>query len=114
MGGGKPGPRFIFLGVTPAFASLLSAAPPADLCILEVGLGGRGDATNVIEAPAACAITSISLDHRELLGPTVEVIAGEKAGIIKSGVPVVVGAQPPAVRRGPRGGAPRPGGPGGA
>ena len=44
---------------------------PADLCVLEVGLGGRGDATNVIDTPAACAITSISLDHREMLGPSV-------------------------------------------
>ncbi len=47
-------------------------ATPADLCVLEVGLGGRGDATNVIAHPAACAITSISLDHRELLGETLE------------------------------------------
>ena len=67
--------------------------------MLEVGLGGRGDATNVIDPPAACAITSISLDHRELLGPTVEIIAGEKAGIMKPGVPVAIGAQPDEVRR---------------
>ena len=62
--------------------------------MLEVGLGGRGDATNVIADPAACAITSISLDHRELLGETLEIIAGEKAGILKRGVPVAIGAQP--------------------
>ena len=67
--------------------------------MLEVGLGGRGDATNVIDAPAACAITSISLDHRELLGPSVEIIAGEKAGIMKPGVPVAIGAQPDEVRQ---------------
>jgi dihydrofolate synthase/folylpolyglutamate synthase len=85
--------------VITATAFDLFAATPADICVLEVGLGGRGDATNVIEAAAACAITSISLDHRELLGPTVTIIAGEKAGIMKPGVPVVVGAQPPEVRR---------------
>jgi dihydrofolate synthase / folylpolyglutamate synthase len=80
--------------VITATAFDLFAATPADLCILEVGLGGRGDATNVIDNPAACAITSISLDHRELLGPTVEIIAKEKAGIMKPRVPVVIGAQP--------------------
>jgi dihydrofolate synthase/folylpolyglutamate synthase len=57
-------------------------------------LGGRGDATNVITRPACCAITSISLDHREMLGDTIAAIAAEKAGIIKPGVPVVTGAQP--------------------
>ena len=72
---------------------LLFARVPADLCVLEVGLGGRGDATNVIDPPAACAITSISLDHRELLGDTLELIAAEKAGIMKPGVPVATGAQ---------------------
>jgi dihydrofolate synthase/folylpolyglutamate synthase len=87
-------PITVFEVIT-ATAFDLFAATPADLCVLEVGLGGRGDATNVIEAPAACAITSISLDHRELLGPSVEIIAGEKAGIIKPHVPVVIGAQPP-------------------
>jgi len=67
--------------------------------VLEVGLGGRGDATNVIDPPAACAITSISLDHREMLGPSVDIIAGEKAGIMKPGIPVAIGAQPDEVRR---------------
>ena len=57
-------------------------------------MGGRGDATNVIPPPAACAITSISLDHRELLGPTLDVIAREKAGIMKRGVPLATGVQP--------------------
>jgi dihydrofolate synthase/folylpolyglutamate synthase len=61
-------PITVFEVITAAFD--LFAATPADLCVLEVGLGGRGDATNVIDRPAACAITSISLDHRELLGPT--------------------------------------------
>jgi len=79
--------------VITAVALHLFAQTPADLCVLEVGLGGRGDATNVIEQPAACAITSISLDHRELLGETLSVIAAEKAGIMKRGVPVAIGAQ---------------------
>ncbi len=79
--------------VITAVAFHLFARTPADLCVLEVGLGGRGDATNVIEQPAACAITSISLDHRELLGETLSVIAAEKAGIMKPGVPVAIGAQ---------------------
>ena len=91
-------PITVFEVITAAAFDLF-AATPADLCVLEVGLGGRGDATNVIAAPAVCAITSISLDHRELLGPTLEIIAGEKAGIIKSGVAVAIGAQPPEVRR---------------
>jgi dihydrofolate synthase / folylpolyglutamate synthase len=85
--------------VITATALDLFAATAADVCVLEVGLGGRGDATNVIDLPAACAITSISLDHRELLGPSVDIIAGEKAGIIKPGVPVAVGAQPDDVRQ---------------
>ena len=62
-------------------------------CVLEVGLGGRGDATNVIDTAAASAIASISMDHREFLGDTLAQIAGEKAGIMKPGVPVVTGAQ---------------------
>ncbi len=86
-------PITVFEVIT-AVAFDLFAATPADLCVLEVGLGGRGDATNVTPPPAACAITSISLDHRELLGDTLEVIAGEKAGIMKPGVPVAVGVQP--------------------
>ena len=79
--------------VMTAAAFVLFAATPADLCVLEVGLGGRGDATNVI-TPAACAITSISLDHREMLGNTIALIAAEKAGILKPGVPAVTGRQP--------------------
>jgi dihydrofolate synthase/folylpolyglutamate synthase len=79
--------------VITAAAFDLFARTPAELCVLEVGLGGRGDATNVI-TPAACAITSISMDHRDLLGDTIEAIAAEKAGIMKPGVPVVTGAQP--------------------
>jgi dihydrofolate synthase/folylpolyglutamate synthase len=86
-------PITVFEVIT-ALALLLFARVPAELCVLEVGLGGRGDATNVIARPACSAITSISLDHREMLGDTVAAIAAEKAGIIKPGVPVVTGAQP--------------------
>jgi dihydrofolate synthase/folylpolyglutamate synthase len=89
-------PITVFEVIT-AVAFHLFAQTPAELCVLEVGLGGRGDATNVIAHPAACAITSISLDHRELLGDTLELIAAEKAGILKRGVPVAIGAQPDAV-----------------
>ena len=78
-----------------AVAFQLFAAVPADLCILEVGLGGRFDTTNVIARPAACAITSVSIDHREFLGDTLAKIAFEKAGILKPGVPCAVGAQAP-------------------
>ncbi len=80
--------------VITAAAFHMFAAEPADLCVLEVGLGGRGDATNVIPPPAATAIASISLDHKELLGETLALIAAEKAGIMKPGVPVATGAQP--------------------
>ncbi|MGI4977562.1 MAG: bifunctional folylpolyglutamate synthase/dihydrofolate synthase, partial [Janthinobacterium lividum] len=71
----------------------LFARVPADLCVLEVGLGGRADATNVIPPPRVCAITSISMDHQDFLGDTLALIAREKAGIMKAGTPVVVGAQ---------------------
>ena len=86
-------PITVFEVITAA-AFHLFAATPAGLCVLEVGQGGRGDATNVIPPPAACAITSISLDHRELLGPTIAAIAAEKAGIMKRAVPLAVGLQP--------------------
>ena len=89
-------PITLFEVITAAAFDMFANAP-ADLCVLEVGLGGRGDATNVIPPPAATAITAISLDHKELLGDTVVLIAREKAGIMKPGVPVVIGAQPPEV-----------------
>lgn len=66
--------------------------------ILETGMGGRLDATNVIEKPKLTVITSVSLDHMQYLGSTVEAIAGEKAGILKRGVPVVFDANRPEVR----------------
>jgi dihydrofolate synthase/folylpolyglutamate synthase len=83
--------------VITAAAFVAFARTPAELCVLEVGLGGRADATNVVERPAACAITSISLDHREFLGSTLEAIASEKAGIMKRAAPVVTGEQDAAV-----------------
>ena len=76
-----------------AAAFLLFAQHPADILLLEVGLGGRLDATNVVERPLASAITRLSLDHCDFLGDTLEVIAAEKAGILKRGVPAVVAAQ---------------------
>lgn len=84
-------PRF-FEGVTAA-ALLAFSEVPADVVILETGLGGRLDATNIIPRPALTIITPISLDHMEALGPTPEIIAGEKAGIIKPGVPCVISCQ---------------------
>jgi len=81
--------------VTTAVALLLFSRVPADLLVLEVGLGGRYDATNVVEWPAACAITSISMDHMEFLGNSLAAIAAEKAGILKRGVPAVTGNQAP-------------------
>lgn len=83
-----------FFEVTTAAAFLAFARVPADIVLLETGLGGRLDATNVIQRPAICALTPISFDHPEFLGDSVAKIAAEKAGILKRGVPVVVGPQP--------------------
>ncbi len=83
--------------VITAAALLLFSRAPADLCVLEVGLGGRLDATNVAPAPASCAITSISMDHRDFLGDTLALIAAEKAGIMKPDSPAVTGQQESAV-----------------
>jgi len=76
-----------------AAAFLLFARHPADVVLLEVGLGGRLDATNVVARPLASVITRLGLDHRDFLGDTVEAIAAEKAGILKAGVPAVVVSQ---------------------
>ncbi|MGD9844258.1 MAG: folylpolyglutamate synthase/dihydrofolate synthase family protein [Variibacter sp.] len=73
---------------------LLFARHPADVLLLEVGLGGRLDATNVVERPLASVITPVSFDHAEFLGNTVPQIAAEKAGILKRGVPAVIALQP--------------------
>jgi dihydrofolate synthase/folylpolyglutamate synthase len=88
--GGEP---ITFFEITTAAAFLAFARAPAQLCLLEVGLGGRFDATNVIDRPAACAITPVSIDHVGFLGDTVEKIAFEKAGILKRGVTAVIGPQ---------------------
>ncbi|HEX7093242.1 MAG TPA: folylpolyglutamate synthase/dihydrofolate synthase family protein [Nitrospiraceae bacterium] len=79
-----------FFEYTTAMAFQHFADSGVDVAVLEVGLGGRFDATNVV-MPMACAVTTISLDHQEYLGPTLSSIAFEKAGIIKPGVPVVLG-----------------------
>jgi len=79
--------------MTTAVAFKLFAETPADVLLLEVGLGGRFDATNVIAKPALSVITPVSIDHPEFLGSTLAGIAFEKAGIIKPRVPVVVAAQ---------------------
>lgn len=76
-------------------AFLAYAETPADYLVLEVGLGGRLDATNVIDKPLAAVITPIALDHQNFLGDTLAAIAGEKAGIIRRGAPAVVGPQTP-------------------
>lgn len=76
-----------------AAAFHLFAQNPADAVLLEVGLGGRLDSTNVVDAPAACVITPVSMDHTDFLGDTLASIAGEKAAIIKHGVPVVCAEQ---------------------
>ena len=80
-----------------AVAFILFGNSPADYCVMEVGLGGRFDATNVLVNPVACLITPIGLDHQAYLGDTIEKIAFEKAGIIKPGVPVYVANQPDSV-----------------
>jgi dihydrofolate synthase / folylpolyglutamate synthase len=81
--------------ITTAAALLAFAEVPADLMLLETGLGGRLDATNVVEKPLVTAITPISIDHVSFLGNTLSAIAGEKAGILKPGVPCVVARQEP-------------------
>lgn len=77
-----------------AVAFVLFSEHPADVVVLEVGLGGRLDATNVVVDPAVSVLMPISIDHTAFLGNTIEAIAGEKAGIIKPGCPVVIGFQP--------------------
>ena len=80
--------------ITTAVGMVLFARHPADVMLLEVGLGGRLDATNVVDAPLATVITPIAIDHTDFLGDTLEKIAAEKAGILKPGVPAFVAAQP--------------------
>jgi dihydrofolate synthase/folylpolyglutamate synthase len=87
------GEEITFFEITTCAAFLAFARVPADWTLLEVGLGGRLDATNVVDHPRLTIITPVSLDHQAFLGDTVGAIAGEKAGIIKRGVPVIVGPQ---------------------
>lgn len=87
------GQPITFFEITTAAAFLAFSRTPADYTLLEVGLGGRLDATNVIDRPGLTVITPVSIDHTQYLGDTLPLIAGEKAGIIKRGVPVVVGPQ---------------------
>lgn len=84
-----------FFEVTTALAFQFFASRKVNAVVLETGLGGRLDATNVVKRPSVCVITSIGLEHTRILGDTVELIAMEKAGIIKKGAPVVVGPHCP-------------------
>jgi dihydrofolate synthase/folylpolyglutamate synthase len=90
--------RLTTFEVATAFAFELFVRQGVDWAVIEVGLGGRLDTTNVL-TPVLSVITSVSIDHAEVLGDTVEAIAGEKAGIIKPGIPVVVSAQVPEAMR---------------
>ena len=89
------GAPITFFEVTTCAAFLAFSRTPADWLLLEVGLGGRLDTTNVVERPALCVITPVSMDHEAYLGDRLELIAGEKAGILKPGVTCVVGPQAP-------------------
>jgi dihydrofolate synthase/folylpolyglutamate synthase len=86
-----------FFEATTAAAFLAFSRMPADACIVEVGLGGRLDATNVIEAPIVCGIAQLGHDHHAFLGDTLEQITAEKAGIAKAGAPLVTLAYPEAL-----------------
>lgn len=87
------GEPITYFEITTCAAILAFARTPADYTLLEVGLGGRLDATNVVDDPALSIITPVSIDHQQFLGETLAEIAGEKAGIIKRRVPCVVGPQ---------------------
>jgi dihydrofolate synthase / folylpolyglutamate synthase len=86
-----------FFEVATAVALLAFSRTPADACILEVGLGGRLDATNVIDRPLVTGITNLALDHQQFLGKRLPGIAAEKAGIAKPGVPLLTQLYPPAI-----------------
>ena len=87
------GESITFFEITTAAAMLAFSRNPADLLLLEVGLGGRFDATNVIETPTLSVITPVSMDHQDFLGKTIDEIAFEKAGILKPSVPAIIGPQ---------------------
>jgi dihydrofolate synthase / folylpolyglutamate synthase len=88
------GGRITVFEITTAAGLMLFARHPADVLLLEVGLGGRLDATNVIDNPVATIITRISIDHTDFLGDSLDKIAAEKAGILKRGVPAIIASQP--------------------
>ncbi|MBK5264233.1 MAG: bifunctional folylpolyglutamate synthase/dihydrofolate synthase, partial [Alphaproteobacteria bacterium] len=88
-----------FFEITTAAAFLAFAENPADACIIEVGLGGRLDATNVIPAPAVCGIAQLGIDHQSFLGETLLEIAGEKAGIAKRDAPLVTMKYPDPINK---------------
>ena len=92
------GQPITFFEITTAAAILAFARHPADALVLEVGLGGKYDATNIVARPRLTVITPVGLDHAEFLGNTLADIAAEKAGIIKPGVPLIVGPQDDAPR----------------
>ncbi|MDE2181783.1 MAG: bifunctional folylpolyglutamate synthase/dihydrofolate synthase [Alphaproteobacteria bacterium] len=87
------GQPITFFEITTAAALLAFARHKADALVLEVGLGGKYDATNVIDKPKLTVVTPVGLDHAEFLGTSIEGIAAEKAGIVKAGVPLIVGPQ---------------------
>ena len=89
------GDAITFFEITTTVAFMLFSEHKADVVLLEVGLGGRFDATNVIANPACTVVTPVSLDHAEYLGDSVTKIAGEKAGIFKRGAPAVIAPQEP-------------------
>ena len=88
------GGRITVFEITTAVGLMLFARHPADVLLLEVGLGGRLDATNVVDYPVATIITRISIDHTDFLGDSLDKIAAEKAGILKRGVPAIIASQP--------------------
>ena len=92
------GGEITYFEITTCAAFLAMSRVEADYTLLEVGLGGRLDTTNVVEHPRLTIITPVSLDHQSYLGDTLAEIAGEKAGIIKPGVPCIVGPQPDEAR----------------
>ena len=92
INGGEP---ITFFEITTAAGLLAFSREPADVLLLEVGLGGRLDATNVVDKPAVTVITPVSIDHTDFLGATLGQIAGEKAGILKKGCVAIIGPQEP-------------------
>lgn len=94
--GGAP---VTFFELTTAVAFLGFSREPAEACVIEVGLGGRFDATNVVPRPAICGIAQLGLDHQKWLGDTIVEIAGDKAGIAKPGVPLVISRYPNTVNQ---------------